>query len=200
MEPKTKEEERALIRRCLDGDEEAWGELVEQYGKFVYAVIYGWGFYGAEADELSQDVWGKVFTSLPGFKGDSSFMTWLHTVLFSIKVDYLRKKKKGKGKRSASIKEETEEEKAAPAEEANKYVESIPDEHSAHEENALDRILVHWALDRLPEQDRGILKLRYIEDMAPEKIAEVLGISAGYVYNRCPKALEALHKILKEEM
>jgi RNA polymerase sigma-70 factor (ECF subfamily) len=176
-------DEKELIRRSQTGDGEAFGVLIERYKGKVFSLAYGFTRDRAAADDLAQDVFIKAYFSLPKFKSQSEFGTWLYRIAVNHAKDYLRKNRTRM--RDLSIEDVGEQRLAA----ADKSQEDIRSEEER-------RTLVLAALERLPEKYRVILTLRDIEGMSYEDISRILGLSPGTVDSRLHRARQKLRQRL----
>src|SRR5437868_12802802 len=79
-----------LIQRCLKGDQSAWDAIVRQYWRKVFNVAYKFVGRHDEAEDLTQDIFLKVFRSLSTFDRRANFQTWLISVSRNLCIDYYR--------------------------------------------------------------------------------------------------------------
>src|ERR1700757_3319024 len=87
-----------LVKRCQDGDSEAFDELVSRYRTRVFGMIYNMVHNEQDAWDLAQDSFVKAWKSIKRFRGKSSFYTWLYRIVMNVTIDWLRKKQvKGAG-------------------------------------------------------------------------------------------------------
>src|SRR5438045_9684069 len=84
----------ALIQRCLQGDQFAWDAIVQQYRRKVFNVAYKFVGRHEEAEDLTQDIFLKVFRSLSTFDRRANFTTWLISVSRNLCIDYYRSVRK----------------------------------------------------------------------------------------------------------
>ena len=90
MEPDT-----ILVERCLTGDQAAWGDLVRTHTRRIYNLCYRFTGRAQEAEDLTQDVFLRVFKTLGSFQGSQgSFTTWLTSLTRNLLIDHYRKHKK----------------------------------------------------------------------------------------------------------
>ena len=81
-----------LVRRCISGDAAAWEEIVERYHRRIYNICYRFAGSGNEADDLTQEVFIKMYRTLNSYDVDrGAFMTWVTTVTRNLLVDHFRK-------------------------------------------------------------------------------------------------------------
>src|SRR4051812_48011817 len=84
----------ALIERCLQGDQLAWDEIVRQYRRRVFNVAYKFVGRHDEAEDLTQDIFLKIFRSLATFDRRANFQTWLISVSRNLCIDHYRSVRK----------------------------------------------------------------------------------------------------------
>src|SRR5881628_3746671 len=84
----------ALIQRCLQGDQFAWDAIVQQYRRKVFNVAYKFVGRHEEAEDLTQDIFLKIFKSLGTFDRRANFLTWLTSVSRNLCIDHYRSVRK----------------------------------------------------------------------------------------------------------
>ena len=176
-------DEKELIRRSQAGDGEAFGVLIERYKSKVFSLVYGFTRDRTAADDLAQEVFIKTYYSLPKFKSESGFGTWLYRIAVNHAKDYLRKNK-GR-QREVSLDDVGEQ--------------ALTAENRSPEEKRLEegrRRVIQDALARLPEKDRVILTLRDIEGLSYDEISGILKLSPGTVDSRLHRARRKLREKL----
>src|ERR1700682_4575738 len=94
MSQETGDATEALIRRCLNGDQLAWEAIVRQYRRKVFNVAYKFVGKHDEAEDLTQDVFLKIFKSLDTFDRRANFQTWLISVSRNLCIDHYRSVRK----------------------------------------------------------------------------------------------------------
>lgn len=187
-------DEQALIRRCRDGDEEAFRMLMERHQRGVFAVAQAMVRDAEEARDIVQEAFVRVFQGLGAFKGDASFKTWLQRIVRNLCIDRLRARK-SREQALGEVETVSEGEDAVEAGLVASRWGSQP------QDRLLDRELgeaIHAAVARLPEKHREILVLREVEGMSYEELAEALGIPKGTVMSRLFHARSKLQKDLAE--
>src|SRR5690348_5956580 len=141
----------ALIQRCLQGDEAAWEAIVRQHWRKVFNVAYKFVGKHAEAEDLTQDIFLKVFTSLDTFDRRANFQTWLISVSRNLCIDHYRSVRKER----EMIDREVDTADIAPA---------APDPGPIAALEQRDRVvLLRQALAALPETLRTAVLLRDIQ-------------------------------------
>src|SRR5215471_6576427 len=82
-----------VLSRVLQGDQQAYAEIVKRYQSFVFTIALRYTPNREDAEEIAQDVFVKAYRSLADFRGDSKFSTWLFTIARTTCLSFLRKKK-----------------------------------------------------------------------------------------------------------
>ncbi len=176
-----------LVDKFKKGSEEAFEGLVDRYEKRVYTLAYRFTGNHADAGDLAQEVFIRVYRALPKFRAESSFSTWIYKVAANVCRDELRKQRRRKTVSLENI-------QAAQGEIA------IADNSQSPEEFVERRDLqvrVQRYIDQLNEEQRLILLLREMQELSYEEIAEVLECSLGTVKSRLSRARSALKNKMK---
>lgn len=169
---------RVLILRCQAGDEIAFAELVANYSprlSYFLRMLIG---DNHDADDLLQDVWFDVFTDLPKLADPAAFPAWLYRVARNRAFRRLRW--------------------------VRTVYPSAPDDQwpgqSDREEEFTfdDAAWVHAALDRLPPEQREVLVLRFLEDLAYEDVASIVGCPLGTIKSRIYHAKRGLRRAIEQ--
>jgi RNA polymerase sigma-70 factor (ECF subfamily) len=88
----------ALVARCRGGDDGAWAELIERYGKKVYAIAYHMVYDRSEAEELTQDCFLKIWENLDRYEpSEASLLAWMAALSRNLCIDHYRKRRREKG-------------------------------------------------------------------------------------------------------
>ncbi len=181
------EEDREAVRRVQAGETEAFEVLVEKYKRKTFRLAYGVLRDQEEALDVAQEAFVKAFRSLPKFKGDSAFYTWLFRITMNLALD--RRRQRAARARSLGAEDVPPEEweRTAVATDVS------PDDEAASAER---RSRITRALESLPEHHRSIIILSDIEGLAYREIAEVLAIPMGTVMSRLHNARKRLRETL----
>jgi RNA polymerase sigma-70 factor (ECF subfamily) len=171
------EEIRQIIAKCKEGDIGSFEQLVNQYSTRVSNIIYQTLGSPNDVDDLTQDVFIKVFRNIKYFREDSQFFTWLYRIAVNTVWDYLRKQK---------------HRKTVPIE----NIAPLPFE--AKKENKELKELLHAQIQELPENYRIVLILKDIEGMSYKEICDVLNCRIGTVESRLFRAREFLKEKLEK--
>jgi RNA polymerase sigma-70 factor (ECF subfamily) len=180
-------DEQKLIALAQQGDQSAFEQLLDRYQKPVYHQALRLLNNPEDAADVTQEVFIKVWRSLPSFRGESEFSTWLHKLTDNTAIDLLRREKKRRGDSSL---DDDENSLSLPADPA-------PTPHQEAERKEL-REAVAAAMEELSEEHRSVLVLREINGLSYEQIGEILDLSPGTVKSRLARARISLAKILQK--
>jgi RNA polymerase sigma-70 factor (ECF subfamily) len=180
----------SLVSRCLSGDETAWEELVRQHTRHVYGLCYRFTGSGAEAQDLTQEVFLRVFRTLKTFRSaEGSFGTWLARVARNLLIDHYRRT------RQERVTDPIEEQLAV-LEEKGATASERPD-HAVAGREASE--ILQAALQKLSPDLREAVILRDLQEMEYREIAEVLGIPEGTVKSRINRGRAELARLLRKQ-
>jgi RNA polymerase sigma-70 factor (ECF subfamily) len=183
----------ALVDAARAGDTSAFTALVVRYQRKVYAVALGIVRDPDQAWDVSQEAFVRVHGHLDGFKGDSSFQTWVMRIVSHLAIDSLRRERKNRRDQLEDINEEV-------IGEAGEGILSTP-LGSDPAATLLRRELsgqMQAALEGLPEIHRTVLVLREVEGLSYEELAERLGVQKGTVMSRLFHARRKMQAALQE--
>jgi RNA polymerase sigma-70 factor (ECF subfamily) len=175
-----------LIKRLKKGDKQAFRSLIEQYKHMVYTLALRMVKNEEDAEEISQDVFLKVYQSAGTFRGDAKLSTWLYRIAYYRSLDYLKKNKRNPQTTSLEWDEVTNIQMAEMAWE--------------HMETLERRQIIQSALEHLPGEDGVILSLFYFESFSLKEIAGVLNITISAVKVRLHRSRKRLASILEKMM
>ena len=188
----TREEEAKIIRAVLDGNTNAFEDLVLEYQDRVYHIALKMTSSQEDAFDLSQETFLKAYRTLGSFRGESGFGSWLYRMCANLCIDFLRKRKR-RGQEQILSLDETDE-VGRPRE--------LPDlryEPQRELERKEQRVRVREGLRRLPEEQRLILILRDVEGLSYQEISETLSIELGTVKSRIYRARARLAALLASD-
>lgn len=183
-----------LVRRCIAGDSAAWEEIVQTYNRRIYNICYRFAGSGDDAEDLTQEVFIKMFRTLNSYDVErGAFMTWVTTITRNLLVDHFRKSKQDRMTESLDT-TSSEHEDAMP------LSEKIEDKAPAADTNVQSREtqeLVHNALQKLSPELREAVILRDLQDMDYKDIATVLKVPEGTVKSRINRGRAELARLLQ---
>lgn len=178
-----------LVERCLAGDDAAWEDLVRTHTRRVYGICLRFTGSDAEAQDLTQDVFLRLFRSLSSFRArDGVFTVWLARLARNLLIDHYRKSKLQRA--SDSI------EDRLPVLEADGSASTRTDAMLAGREAGE---LIQQALARLSPELRETVILRDLEEMEYREIAGVLSIPEGTVKSRLNRGRAELARLLRRQ-
>ena len=179
-----KENDIALIQRTLDGDESAFTALVNKYQKWVHTLV--WRKIGDFhiAEEITQDIFLKVYKKLSTLKPPENFPGWLYVIATRHCMSWLRKKRHPTTSLDAMPTAELEELCYT------RYEATRGEEVSLENQ----RELIKRLLQKLPESERTVVTLYYLAEMTSEDISTFLGVSPNTIRSRLRRARQRLEK------
>jgi RNA polymerase sigma-70 factor (ECF subfamily) len=180
-------DERELIARCIAGDTTAFEPLVERYRQRVWRLAYQILRDREEAWDCAQEALVRAFHSLPSFRGQSAFYTWLFRITVNVATD--RQRARGAQARAFGAERVPEEE----------WGRTTPDPGGGPDTAAVQseqRARIRQALDALPPKARTIIMLSDVEGLSYREIAEVLRCPIGTVMSRLHNARKRLKAAL----
>lgn len=183
-----------LVRRCIAGDAAAWEEIVQQYNRRIYNICYRFVGSADDAQDLTQEVFIKVYRTLSSYDSDkAAFMTWVTTVTRNLLVDHFRKTKQDRLTDSLDN-APSEHEDAQPLSEQIQDQAAPPD---ATVQTRETRETVHRALQKLSPELREAVILRDLQDMDYREIALALKVPEGTVKSRINRGRAELARLLQ---
>ena len=183
-----------LVRRCVAGDVVAWEEIVQRYNRRIYNICYRFAGSGDDAQDLTQEVFIKMFRTLNTYDVErGAFMTWVTTITRNLLVDHFRKSKQDRATESLDT-TPSEHEDAMPLSE--KIEDKAPGADMSVQSRET-RELVHNALQKLSPELREAVILRDLQDMDYKDIATVLKVPEGTVKSRINRGRAELARLLQ---
>jgi RNA polymerase sigma-70 factor (ECF subfamily) len=188
-------DEAALIEELRVGSEEAFAWLIARYHQPIYSLLARTVRDRADAADLSQEVFVKVFRGVRGFHGESSLRTWIYRIALREASNQNRWWIRHKQQEVPIEQEMFDPESGSPVRLKEMLVDPAesPFDSAVHREN---RERVEWALSQVPEPYRTTLILRDIEGFVYEEVAEMQGINLGTVKSRLVRGRAHLKTLL----
>lgn len=179
-----------LIKKCREGDTNAFGELVSRYQDRLFNTVLRLTANAEDARDVVQEAFMHAYQSLHTFKGDSLFFTWLYRIAVNTAISMKRKQRP-----TVRIQ--------AGADEKNAIDPLDPDETTrpGHAiEMAEDERMVHDALAKLSAEHRSVLVMKDMDGMKYEEMADILDVPIGTIRSRLHRArLEMKDLLLQQE-
>lgn len=172
----TREQEYLIVQRVLEGDGNAFEELVLEYEKKIYNVALRMLGNSEDAADMTQEAFIKAYNSLSGFRGDSKFSVWLTRIVSNLCLDFMRSRSR-RPTVSLSMEDDDGEDVQLDIADTSQSPEQLM-------ERRLTRESVRRGLQTLPDDYREILLLREIQGLSYDEISAALDIEVGTVKSR----------------
>jgi RNA polymerase sigma-70 factor (ECF subfamily) len=182
--------DKTLVERCLTGDETAWDQLVRTHTRKVYSLCYRFTNSDSEAQDLTQEVFLRIFRSVKSFRSEEgSFGTWLARLTRNLLIDNYRRTRQERVTDSIEAQLPVLEEELA----ATARPDGLVVGREAREQ-------LQWALQKLSPELRETLILRDLQEMEYREIADILKIPEGTVKSRLNRARAELARVLRKRL
>ncbi len=185
------EQDRALVRQALEGNEAAYKALVQKYTKALTMHVQRLVRKPEEVDDLVQESFIKAFSALESYSVEYAFSTWLYKIATNHAIDYLRKRKL----KTYSI-DKPRDTKEGAVEFELPDMTYRPDRHIVADQR---RQLIQQAIDALPEKYHKVIVMRHQQEKSYEEIARELDLPLGTVKAHIFRARELLNKFLRDK-
>lgn len=166
-----------LVREILAGDAEAYAVLVKRYQRPIFNLMLRMTYSDEDARDLTQDTFIRAYEKLEQFKASRSFFPWLYTIGMNLARDFQRKAKVSRNAQEALIREQD----PLPVSGGNP--------HGDVEAKKVGRLL-----EKLPEDYREALMLRFHEGLSMNELSDALGISVSGAKMRVSRGLAQLRE------
>jgi RNA polymerase sigma-70 factor (ECF subfamily) len=188
-------DEAALVEELRAGSEEAFAWLITHYHQPIYSLLARTVHNQADAADLTQEVFVKVFRGIRGFHGQSSLRTWIYRIALHEALNQRRWWKRHQQREIPIEQEMAERNGDRPVQLKDMLVDpsESPYDLALHAEN---RTRVEWALRQVPQPFRTTLILRDIEGFICEEVAAMQGVSLGTVKSRLARGRAYLKALL----
>jgi RNA polymerase sigma-70 factor (ECF subfamily) len=181
----------ALVSRTQAGDASAFDELVVKYTPRLYGLVYNMTSNHEDANDLLQDVFAKAYRSINGFRGKSSFYTWIHSIAVNMTINFLKKR----GRRFNLSLDDVD----LNIQNDKDFIELTASASPVREADLgeLQKKLNESMLKLSPEH-RAVVTMFDIQGMPHAEISKILGVSEGTVRSRLFYAHRQLQAHLEE--
>jgi RNA polymerase sigma-70 factor (ECF subfamily) len=163
-----------LVQRILSGDKAAGEQFVIEHYEAIFRFLRNLTGSKEDAEDLTQQTFLRAWEALPGFRGDSSLSTWLHSIAYREYTHWLRSRRE-----------------FVPLDE----IVDMPDEQANQN---LEAVLLRWAIYRLDPEHREVFVLYYVQGFSVNEIAKIIGVPAGTVKSRLFFARQKLKELLSD--
>jgi RNA polymerase sigma-70 factor (ECF subfamily) len=183
----------SLVRRCVAGDAGAWEEIVRHFNRRIYNICYRFTGSGDDAEDLTQEVFIKVYRTLSSYDLEKgSFQTWVTTMTRNLLVDHFRKSKQDRATDSMDEPMTSEDDGLSLSDQIQDLGPS-PDQRLQTRET---QEMVQKALQKLSPELREAVILRDLQDMDYRDIALALKVPEGTVKSRINRGRTELARLL----
>jgi RNA polymerase sigma factor (sigma-70 family) len=172
------------IGQVLEGKTNAFSYLVEEHKDKAFNLAFRICGNREEAEEVAQDAFLKAYRSLKDFRKKSSFATWLYRIVYNTAVSLVRTRKN----RVLSVEE-------FPADAVDFLGFSTTEEEAADDYR---NSLINFALQKIPEEERGLVTLYYYNEIDTEELSKITGISKSNIKVRLFRARQKMIEIIKK--
>ncbi len=179
-------DEVEIVKKAKDGDKKAFEVIVKKYQNRVANLIFKIIGDSDIVEDLTQEVFLRVFESLKEYKFSSAPYTWIYRITVNICIDEIRKRQRSRAYSLFDVLSQNP--KAEPS--------YSPVEKNV--ERSEMREIIEKAMSKLPPEYKTVIILRDFEDLPYEEIAKILKISIGTVKSRIFRARKLLAEYLKE--
>jgi len=188
--PRT-DEDQQLVARTQSGDASAFDQLVVKYTPRLYGLVYNMTSNHEDTNDLLQDVFSKAYKAIRGFRGKSSFYTWVHSIAVNMTLNFLKKR----GRRFQLSLDDVD----ASIQNDKEFLELTATSSPVREADLseLQRRL-NEAMMKLSDEHRAVVTMFHIQGMPHAEISKILRVSEGTVRSRLFYANRQLQNYLDE--
>ena len=188
--PRT-DEDQPLVARTQAGDAAAFDDLVVKYTPRLYGLIYNMTSNHEDTNDLLQDVFSKAYKSIRGFRGKSSFYTWIHSIAVNMTLNFLKKR----GRRFNLSLDDMD----ASVQNDKEFLELTATSSPVREADLGElQKRLNEAMMKLSDEHRAVVTMFHIQGMPHAEISKILRVSEGTVRSRLFYANRQLQNYLEE--
>jgi RNA polymerase sigma-70 factor, ECF subfamily len=176
-------DENDLIKASVDGDKLAFGEIVNRYQKMVARTVKGMLGDSVFAEDIGQEVFIKLYNSLPEFRGEAKLATYIQKIAINLTLNEIKRRKRFLSMFSQKGNNEM-------------YEFEVADFDSEEKREASET--VNKALMSIEPKFRIIVAMRMLQGYSTKETAEILGLPLGTVLSRLSRAQDQLKRILEK--
>ena len=189
-QPRT-DEDSQLVARTQEGDVAAFDQLVVKYTPRLYGLVYNMTSNHEDTNDLLQDVFSKAYKSIRGFRGKSSFYTWIHSIAVNMTLNFLKKR----GRRFNLSLDDVD----ASVQNDKEFLELTQTSSPVREADLSElQVRLNEAMQKLSDEHRAVVTMFHIQGMPHAEISKILNVSEGTVRSRLFYANRQLQNYLDE--
>jgi RNA polymerase sigma factor (sigma-70 family) len=190
-EDASRQQDSELIARTQTGDAGAFDELIVKYSPRLYGLVYNMTSNHEDTNDLLQDIWAKAYRSINGFRGQSSFYTWIHSIGVNMTINFLKKR----GRRHHMSLDDVD----SGIQHDKEFLELTSTSSPVREADLSElQKRLNEALQKLSPDHRAVVTMFDIQGMPHAEIAKIMGVSEGTVRSRLFYAHRQLQNFLSE--
>ena len=191
MDQPRSDPDQELVRRTQAGEASAFDDLVIKYTPRLYGLVYNMTSNHEDTNDLLQDVFAKAYKAIRGFRGKSSFYTWIHSIAVNMTLNFLKKR----GRRFQLSLDDVD----ASIQNDKEFMEATATSSPVREADLseLQRRL-NEAMMKLSDDHRAVVTMFHIQGMPHAEISKILRVSEGTVRSRLFYANRQLQNYLDE--
>jgi RNA polymerase sigma-70 factor (ECF subfamily) len=175
--------ENELVKEALDGNKQAFGEIVNRYQKMVARTVKGMLGDSVYSEDIGQEVFIKLFYSLSDFRGEAKLSTYIQKIAVNLTLNEIKRRKRFFSMFSQKGSDEM-------------YEVDLPDHETEEKKEAKE--LVTKALSGMDPKFRTVVVMRMLQGYSTKETAEILDLPIGTVLSRLSRAQEQLKSILEK--
>ena len=185
------EEDQQLVARTQAGDAAAFDQLVVKYTPRLYGLVYNMTSNHEDTNDLLQDVFSKAYKAIRGFRGKSSFYTWIHSIAVNMTLNFLKKR----GRRYHLSLDDVD----SSVQNDKEFLELTASSSPVREVDLSElQKRLNEAMMKLSEEHRAVVTMFHIQGMPHAEISKILRVSEGTVRSRLFYANRQLQNYLEE--
>jgi RNA polymerase sigma-70 factor (ECF subfamily) len=191
MEKSRSEEDQELVARTQAGDAAAFDQLVVKYAPRLYGLVYNMTSNHEDTNDLLQDVFSKAYKAIRGFRGKSSFYTWIHSIAVNMTLNFLKKR----SRRFQMSLDDVD----AGIQNDREFLEATATNSPVREADLSElQKRLNEAMMKLSDEHRAVVTMFHIQGMPHAEISKILRVSEGTVRSRLFYANRQLQSYLDE--
>jgi len=187
----SRKQDDELIARTRAGDASAFDELIVKYSPRLYGLVYNMTSNHEDTNDLMQDIWAKAFRSIAGFRGKSSFYTWIHSIGVNMSINFLKKRNRRYHLSLDDVDANIQNDK--------EFIELTASSTPVRDADLAElQKRLNEAMQKLSHDHRAVVTMFDIQGMPHAEIGKILGTSEGTVRSRLFYAHRQLQNFLTE--
>src|ERR1700677_4446880 len=191
MDDQNLPDDETLVRLTQNGDTRAFDHLWHKYSPRIYSLIYNMTANHEDANDLLQDVFAKAYRSINGFRGKSSFYTWIHSIAVNMTINFLKKR----GRRFQMSLDDVD----LNIQNDKEFIELTASSSPVREAELGElQEKLNEAMLKLSPEHRAVVTMFDIQGMPHAEISKILGVSEGTIRSRLFYAHRQLQAHLDE--